>query len=396
MDRVYTKSAENRVQIKLMGRFELQLDGQRIDQCLSRSKRGRALVCFLALHYCEVMSYGEIYDAIARGKKSKEKDNSVKVLACRTRNILAQADPALADLIVTDAGGYSWNADMTESIDVCQLEQLCREIRKMQVCTEDYIRKVQELLTLYKPRLLPEFTEESWAVGHTKRLQDLFSQTIAGALPVLQEAEEWNLVHQLSAMREPEEPAGFEGYRSTLVLLDKGDGSHHRPASALNAHAADNRLLRLVEDTRIDLIAYQDKSGALLCDYDTFRAVYEHQRRSLDRYRLEFYLVGVRVNVEQKPPFQTSIADVMRILGTALKTKLEQGDTAARRSALEYIVLLQEQAEDAVHRKMGLVQEEFEKHEETQDATVSYIVTPMDGSGQQAMEYYMPRKVSEI
>ena len=384
------------MQIKLMGRFELQMEGQRIDQCLSRSKRGMALVCFLALHYCEVMSYGEIYDAIARGKKSKEKDNSVKVLACRTRNILAKADLAMADLIVTDAGGYSWNADMAECIDVCRLEQLCREIRKMTVCTEEYIWKLQEALALYKPRLLPEFAEEAWVAGHAKRLQGRFAQTRAGALPVWQEGEEWDMVHQRSALREPEEAPDFDGYRSTLVLLDTGDGSAPKMQGGIPAAQADGRLLRLLEDTRMDLVAYQDKGGALLCDYDTLRAVYEHHRRCLERSRLEFYLVGVKVNVEQKIPLEASIADVMRILGTALKTKLEQGDTAARRSALEYIVLLQEQTEDAVHRKMRLVQEEFEKHEETQDVTVSYIVTPLEGGGQQAMEYYMPRKVSEI
>lgn len=186
-----------RIKPQLVRQFALYYAQEKVSRMLNKSKMAKAFITYLAMNRGEVVGFDEVYNTISRGKKSKEKTNSIKVLAFRTRTMLGEVDEYLRECVESRAGGYSWNLGMCE-VDVLELEELASELCEVTVCSDDVKRKVQSFLTLYTPEILPEFEKEAWAQAYAQSLKMQALQAGLYILPLLEDVGEEELATELS------------------------------------------------------------------------------------------------------------------------------------------------------------------------------------------------------
>lgn len=141
-----------------------------------------------------------------------------------------------------------------------------------------------------------------------------------------------------------------------------------------------------LNEVELDLGLSQDSEGALLCEYDTFRKVYEFQRRGLSRYRQSFYVAVIKLRLEDEARDESwAVAEGMQWMGTVLKKMLGQSDTAARYSATQYVTLIQEQDGEQVQRKLQGIGRLFSQGETVNGLLVSWEYRPQGDYLQEAL-----------
>lgn len=398
MEKMGAKTGKKRVRIGLLGHFEILLNGVSVGHALKKTRQGRALVAFLVLHRGRIVPYAEIYDSIACGKNSRSKENSVKVLACRTRSLLADEDASMNRCIISGPGGYGWNMDMTEDVDVLRMEQLCEDLLQMRSYSGTYKRKLETLMTLYPPKLLPEFHGKPWAYQYAKGLKRQLIAASEHIQPLFHQANEGAIAVRFSFYCYGDEtPRLWQGQEPIRVvpakteqsgatkdgaILDLQQAAYEDRGMYIIGQPSNGTLDRAIHEVETELSPHQGSGDALLCEYTVFKMVYEFQRRSLCGHRHGFYLVVASLDTASGQSFSLfAIADAMQQLGAILKETLSQGDTVSGYDATTYVALVQEEDPDRVRDKLQLAVRRFEQDNVIPDGTVTCLFRRLTQDG---------------
>lgn len=210
------------LQIRLLGQFDLRLDGKRI---LVASRAGQSLLAYLALtagtpHRREVLAgifWPDFSDENARKNLRHE--------LWRIRKALA-GPPQVTGYLLADEFTIAFNRSADYWLDAAQLERPDLDIQSL-----------TSNLSLYQGELLPGFYED-WIVLERERLQTVFETKMEQLLNQLIAAERWIAVQEqgerwLSFGNSPE-PA----YRA-LMLAHGARGDMARVSSVYQRCVAD-------------------------------------------------------------------------------------------------------------------------------------------------------------
>ena len=81
--------------------------------------------------------------------------------------------------------------------------------------------------------------------------------------------------------------------------------------------------------------------GALLCDYDFFRVLYYSMARSILRNSIAVHLALITISGRHDTQLSTQKREkIIENLGNTIRGSLRRGDSAARCSATQYIIML--------------------------------------------------------
>lgn len=380
----------DKLHIQLLDRMEIVYGSQSVDSALNKTKKGRSLVSFLILRKGAPVSFEELYEALWDRSEVQNLDNVLKVLVSRTRAILASIDPALRDCIIAQKGAYQWNMDLTAEVDVFAVEAICADLQRTEQMTDVFQKKLETLLCLYAGKLLPDEGAVSWVETYADKLEQQYKQTIDHALMLLQAKSDWNSivrVCRMALLMLPMEQNWREELMKALLVLNRQDEAMaqyehvtnmHRmkleeqsSAESLKAYAdmkqIDESLDQDIEKLRDELLECKEIDGAQVCDYSIFKHVYRLQLRIADRYGLVFCLVFFKVTgaVEEMALEPLALEDVMMTLRDVLKQSLRKGDTIARYSPSQYVVLLQNPAAGSIKGILERVRMSFYRNTES-------------------------------
>ena len=142
------------VHIAMLGGFHIYVDGESMDQLVSKSRKGMLLLQYLALQHGESVPIYRLIDALWSGESSSNPESALKTLVSRLRVMLAQVSPALAACIVTERGSYRWVTQNGVTVDLYEFEELEHRLNGCTALTPQSRADYQQVLRLYTGNLL--------------------------------------------------------------------------------------------------------------------------------------------------------------------------------------------------------------------------------------------------
>ena len=100
---------EQRIQIQMLGRFAILVNGVDIAPKLSKSRKGLSLLQYLILQEGVSVPNQQLYEVLWPSEESSNPESALKTLVSRMRTILLRQSETLSRCIVTDRGSYKFN-----------------------------------------------------------------------------------------------------------------------------------------------------------------------------------------------------------------------------------------------------------------------------------------------
>ena len=150
------------IEIKMLGGFEIRVNGKPVLAQLAQSRKATALVQYLVLRRGERVSHKVLTDTLWAGERSTNPDMALRAILHRFRLMIdAEGLEEMKDCIVTSRGYYQWNPTMECRVDVFEMEALMEEARR-QLNPAAAVARYERVLELYAGRLLPMSCNEPW------------------------------------------------------------------------------------------------------------------------------------------------------------------------------------------------------------------------------------------
>ncbi len=356
---------EQMLHVTMLGSFALSYRGNTVDENSNRMRKVWTLLAYLVYSHNRRITQDNLLSVI-QGAESGEVDDPagrLKALLYRTRNLLGQLyDTAGHDLIVRKNGTYAWNPEIPMELDVEQFDALCTAALAQQdpVCRLEIYRQA---LPLYRGDFLPKLSMEPWVMPLNAYYHQRYLDAVADALNLLEAEKAWEECQDLCQRALKIEPYSEGLYqhlmRSRLELGDRnGVLSAYEQMSELLFDtfgvmpAEESRQLyrqashQLSQQTLPigmlrDNLREASAEGALYCEYDFFRFLYQAQARALVRsgdiaHIALFSLQGE--DREQLP--RRSLDRAMDNMQELLQMSLRRGDVFCRCSVSQFLVML--------------------------------------------------------
>ncbi len=352
----------SKMHIRMLGSFSLTWGGETIDDNGDRSRKVWLLLAYLIYHRKRPVSQEELMGLLWH-KEGGNPGGALKTTLHRVRGALDRLAPSMGhEAIYYRSGAYGWSETLNVQLDIDVFEGLIREAAAGDEA--DRLRKLREAVALYGGDFLEKLSGEPWVVPVLAYYHGLYMQAVLNLLPLLeqggflQEAVELcekavelepyhEELHQVMIRslielgRQDEAAKAYE--RFSRVLLDDLGTMPSEETRSLYRQA-----LRTVNDKiiHLDLIRSQlqetdSAPGAMICEYDFFRILYQAEARGLARNGDAVHIGLLTVTGEggQQLP-RRSLDRAMANLQDMIRTSLRRGDIASRCSVSQFILLL--------------------------------------------------------
>ena len=151
------------IEIKMLGGFEIRVNGKPVLAQLAQSRKATALVQYLVLRRGERVSHKVLTDTLWAGERSTNPDMALRAILHRFRNMIdAEGLDEMKGCIVTSRGYYQWNPHLDCSVDVFEVNDLS-ELARKEGDAEKRSRIYEQIVNLYDGRLLPRSASEPWS-----------------------------------------------------------------------------------------------------------------------------------------------------------------------------------------------------------------------------------------
>ena len=350
--------------VRMLGEFSLSAGDVTVRDRDSRSYKLWTILAYLIYNKGRIVSQEELIRLLGGEEKNSNPAGALKTALYRARKTLQPLDPTGEnDFISSRPGGYGWNTEIPTIVDAEEFERLCRKAAE----TEDENARavlLAEALSHYKGDFLGRLSSDPWAEQISAYYNNLYLDAVAEAAPILtrvgraEEAETLLrsamyaspydellcrlLMENLMEQEKYDEAAdAYEGLRKLLfselgVLPEEETQEVYREVML---HAGDHSLS---PDMIRDRLRETDPvSGALVCDYATFRLFYQAEARSAAR-RGDAIHIGVLTVTGKNgaKPETKQLERAMDQLHGHIQSTLRMGDVAARCSSSQYIIML--------------------------------------------------------
>jgi WD40 repeat protein/class 3 adenylate cyclase len=191
------------LQIRLLGQFDVRLDGKRI---VISSRAGQSLLAYLAMTAGTPHRREKLAGTLWPDSSEENARKNLRQELWRIRKAIpAQNLPEADDYLIADEYTLTFNRDADYWLDVSLLEN-----------SDPDIQSLTSGLSLYQGELLPGFYDD-WVVLERERLQTLFESKMEQLVEKLVESERWTAVQEQCerwlALGQAPEPA----YRALML-----------------------------------------------------------------------------------------------------------------------------------------------------------------------------------
>lgn len=302
---------ENSVRIQLMGNYLFYIDEQRIENPVSKTRKGSALMSFLILNRGKPVANQRLLRELWPSNTVTNPENALKTLVSRVRTLLNQMAPGLGRSIVSDRGAYHWEVQEGVKIDVLEILDIFDALGRER---DESAQKAlyQRLLNLYKGDLYQtgDLDEEP---AYAEQLHRQYLNAVYQYLDILHKEEAYN---DISAVcRTALNVDSFDDHlhielMKAMVNLnritDAMDQYQHaanmtyrylgtEPSESMQAfyrqlNRSRKSLKFNMDAIRNELRDSSSEHGAFVCDYNMFKEIYNLQMRNLERLGTTMFL----------------------------------------------------------------------------------------------------------
>lgn len=350
------------VRITMMGSFLIYINEQRVENPVSKSRKGTALMEFLVLHRGRSVPNPQLLHALWPEHSVSNPENALKTLVSRMRTLLNQMSDGMGSCIVSDRGAYHWQSLPDMKIDALELMDLFDDVAR----ERDVVRQremYQQILELYQGDLYQTGDLDGDA-GFAQQLHTQYLTAVYNYIELLRKAEDYNEI--CGVCRTALEVDSFDD-RLHIELM-KAMISMNRTSDALvqYKHATNLTYRYLGAPPSPEMAAfYQEMSrnrqtlkdnleairqelhnsgmerGAFVCDYEMFKAIYNLEMRNLERLGTTMFLGIIMVGESDEGNYDSIRQEnIMNGLVDILRDNLRKGDIITHFSANVIALLL--------------------------------------------------------
>lgn len=352
------------VHVQMFGDFSLRTTVS-IANSNSRSKKIWLLLAYILLNRNRSISAEEMIDLLW-GKESITSNplNALKTILHRLRTMLAPLTDGLElPVLLYQNSAYVWNPEVSVSLDVERFDALCAAADQSASETEQ-LQMWMEALSLYQGSFLSRLSSELWVIPIAAHYHNLYIETALKALPILEAQQRWQEcadVCRNATSQEPYMEDLYAHWMQALIHMQQQrmaitiyENMSELFLSELGVIPSDSlcslyRLaLRDIQDHAIPsglilerLREAPDNGGALVCDYDIFRSIYQSIARTITRSGDPAHLALISVLPRSKSELSRNTLDrIINQLQALIRYALRRGDMVSRCSGSQFVMLL--------------------------------------------------------
>ena len=352
--------------IRMLGTFSIEYEGKKIDDQSNRMKKVWLLLAYIIFSRDSHVSQSHYLDLL-QGSGSEESVNPggrIKTMFYRVRSMLNElSETAGHDWIIRKNGTYAWNSDVPLRLDAEEFEELCRKASELTE-EDERLAAFREALKLYGGDFLPKLSMESWVMPIAAYYHQMYLDAVEETLSILEKRELWEELTELC-----KKALKIEPYSETLYQhLMRGYIALKNRAAALNAYdelcellfsnfavmpsdesralyreasKEEGNVVVPVNSVRDQLKEPVAAKGAVYCEYDFFKLLYQVQARAILRSGdiIHIALFSVHGRRGKELP-RRSLDLAMDNLQELIIGNLRQGDVVTRCSISQFIVML--------------------------------------------------------
>lgn len=347
--------------VNMFGQFTLTYGGKKISCTSNRSRLTWNILAYLLCHRGELISAEELISAVWK----QENDNpagAMRTAVHRARAMLIDMmSDSAAKLLVAKSGGYMWNANVETVVDTDEFDRLVTVLQSGCEETDTYLAA----LNLYEGKFLPMQDSELWVMPIQAYYQTVYSWLLNQTIPKLEREGRYKEGIALCRKALLIDAYSESVYQHLMrFLLQEGDRQEvirvyedmsklllstlgilpNQESRALYREAISTCTSRSVispEDAIAQLCEEGNINGALICDYDFFRILYQAQARTIVRTGNVVHTVLMTLKPRtEKEVSEKSMSLAMDNLEKLMAQVLRKGDVITRCSASQFLLML--------------------------------------------------------
>ena len=302
----------------------------------------------------------ELFSIVWKHERNDNPTGAVRTAIHRARALLSELseDPEL-QFLVSGNGGYIWNPEIPTVMDTEEFERLaaCADRDEAGACLA--------ALELYTGKFLPMLSSEMWVMPIQTWYHNSYGSLLDRAIPLLEREGDHGTGIAVCRRALQIDPYSENIYRHLMrLLLEEGDRQEvvrvyeemsklllsafgimpDQESRALYREALQsdkNGSVITPEDARERLCEQGEINGALVCDYDFFRMMYQAQARTIVRSGQVIHTALLTLKSRNRREVSgKSLALAMDNLEKHLSRSLRKGDVITRCSASQFMVML--------------------------------------------------------
>lgn len=352
-----------KLQVQMLGTFSLSYGENQIDDNGDRSKKVWLLLAYLIYYRRRAISQEELINLLWN-KEGGNPGGALKTTLHRVRTALDRLSPSVGHELISYRGGsYSWNSEVELWLDIDEFEQLCKE-SVTEDREEERFEKLMQAVALYNGDFLEKLSSEPWVVPILAYHHNLYVRAVMDLLPMLEARNRRNeavvlceeavklepyheelhqiLIRNLIELGQQKRAATVYEDFSRVLLDDFGTMPSEETRNLYR------QALRTVNDKiiHLDLVRSQLQEpgparGAMICEYDFFKVLYQAEARALVRSGNAVHIGLLTVTGEGGDELpRRSLDRAMANLRDQIQTSLRKGDIASQCSVSQFIMML--------------------------------------------------------
>lgn len=350
------------IQVQMFGEFQLACGGTVVCGREFRSRKVKNLLAYLVYHHDRMVPISELVGIMDVGKKNAAPVAALRTTLYRMRCAVRPAEPMVGtQLIVTHNGMYGWNAEVPVELDAEGFESAYRTGIPD---SPEWMEHCLRMLELYRGEFLEDLVSEHWVEPLAEHYRSLYLSAVEQVAPMLIEAGaartaakycagaaalspyseslcRW-LMRAYAAMGDTEAAeAAYERTRSVLYK-DLGvlpDDETRKVYQGIQRAGKGNILTP--DSIRLQLQEKHPVSGALICDYTSFKLFYQAEARAAARRGDAIHIGVLSVRSRDGSPLSAgSLEHTMEQLHDQIGEGLRTGDIASSCSTSQYVLML--------------------------------------------------------
>ncbi|MBE6631813.1 MAG: hypothetical protein E7623_03845 [Ruminococcaceae bacterium] len=380
------------LKVKMLGTFSLELGDKQINCDINRSKRIWVLLAYIIFNHKRTVSQNELIDIFWNDEKDRANPaGSLKTSLHRARGILELLDPELGrEVIVYGKGGYRVSPYVKVELDTEAFEELYEK--------KDY----GSALSLYGGEFLSKLSSDTWTVPIATFYQNLYGKCLEIHLPRLFEEEKYEeciLRCKEALLADPYRESIYQHLMRSLIAADKREEAiaiYEEMNKLLMANfgvipSPESRelyreALRTVSHDFVHPGTLNEQlresgpvDGALICDYDFFKMLYQAEARLIARSGNAVHIALISVKSKNGDKLTRRILDnAMESLTEHLRRSLRKGDIISKCSPAQLIIMLPNANFENSCMVCKRVIKAYEKLKPHSTVKIDFSVQPMD------------------
>ena len=390
------------VTIRLLGPFDLLVDGESTGHIIGRSKKGTRLLQILILYRGAPVPSKRLMALLWPDERSTNPENALKTLISRFRVQLNHFCSGLGQCIAATRGGYQFRMLHHLTVDLLEWENCMEQLDGTEIAKDERYALCRRVMELYGGD--PYTGDDPWLVEQCTRMHRRYLRVAHDYLDLIREqgtAEDVRHACQMALEVEPFDERFHVQLMRALVNTNRIDEAlaHYKRAAARYAQRMDaqppqemqdlyakliqagNVLDMSLDAIRSELREYGKVHGAFECDWSVFRKIYNLQIRNLERLGSTMYLAMIMLSPRMGATVELmEMESLMDSLGDVLRAHLRKGDTITRFAPTQYALLLPTVNMDTGRMVMQRIRSVFK--DEHPDALVefTYRLGPLQDS----------------